>query len=292
MLLIIKSIPLSFAVLVRMIIPTIGILFLVTLTVLVLGPLTLGLAAVVAVPVMAVLIALYGIRAALELLGDRSPTDHKSLLLSACIFAVILAIAKAVTASATGALAIIFADWSMGDLVSASTYQDANRETQAAFELNLLGAFAAVTLFLSAATSALLAIPMANAARAAGRGSHGGSFFSGFGGSFVPLLLVYLVAQALQYVFGVFQIFFAFIPFLLALSGPSVFAELAEMDVTYILWGVGAASALLWLYAWTWAACALALEKSEKAARTSRSVLAHVAQTPEIDIRALRKSRG
>ncbi len=147
-----------------------------------------------------------------------------------------------------------------------------------------------VACVLLAAIYAVMAVPMASAAREAGFGAPGRGFFNGFGRSFIPLFCVLFVSIFLQFFFGLFTAAFAMLPLAMSAVSLVLTQSLPDFDPALILRGVTSAAGLLWLNSWIWSISALALLKFDNSdaqptpARPSSS-------EPAPDFRALRKSR-
>lgn len=135
-----------------------------------------------------------------------------------------------------------------------------------------------------------MAVPMASAARASGYGASDGRFFTGFGRSFIPLFCVFFVSIFLQIYFGVITFLYALVPLVISFFSLGLTQSLPDFDPDFILKGVLASAALLWLNSWLWSVSALAVLKSEPSGAPRTPARPPVADAAT-DLRALRKSR-
>ena len=289
MLIILRSFLMSFGVALRVIVPAIGIFVATAVLASLFNPISGGLAGVVSGPISTVFLGLVGVRIALAHLGDRSAADHQFIFLQAVVFALIFYFAKGIAIVASQLIALAFAGWQTGVGFSVAGIVSADQSLQTLFLLNTFAINTVVGWLLYAAVFAVLAIPFANAARSSGRGDRGHGTFFGFGRQFVPVFVVYAVSVFLQFFLGLYHFVVAIVPLVIGLILVVSNQVVPNVEWEIILRGVAASFGLLWLQAWTWSACALALKAVDKAdgGMTAKApVKAH-----DVDVRELRKSR-
>ena len=292
MTLIIDSLLLSFGVCLRMILPTILISMASIVVWFILGLVTLGLANHVSGPVTTVFISLFGMRVALAMKGDLRRTDFKTLALYSIIFGVLFTVALATMAVVASIVSLMFTLWQLGEPMSLSALTEAAENAPLGFAFLTLGSDLILIYALIAAGYTTVAIPMASAARAAGQGAPSRGFFFGFGRNFLPLLCVFVLAVLLQFFFDLFTVIYAELPLVLSVVSLIITGELPDFDLVFILKGLAAGAALLWINAWMWSASALALLQFDNSDTAQTSPRAKSDTTePAPDIRALRKSR-
>ena len=288
--LIFKSFIMSFGLTGRMILPSIGIVIVSALLTGVLNSFTGGFASVLSEPVTSAFITLFGIRVALTMMGNTSRTEYKILMLYAFLYGVAFFIASAVILIVSVGFAMLYASWQTGSGMTLYDVRNAMRSVEPNFAAFAISAKMLVFLTLTASVNALMAIPVANAARAAGSGAMGAGFFKGFGRSFIPLFSVFWIVMFLQFFFGILAFFFALAP-LFMLTFTFLFTQsLPDIDLWFVVTGLAAGLGLLFLNCWTYAAAAVALgENSEAIAK--KSAPPTPPRPTEMDIRSLRKSR-
>ncbi len=86
---------------------------------------TAGYADYVSGPIPAPFISLFGIRVALSLLGDPRRTGYDSLALYSVLYGVFILIAKGGVLLLSDVVAVIYADWSLGDAISLRNFKSA-----------------------------------------------------------------------------------------------------------------------------------------------------------------------
>lgn len=288
--LIFKSFIMSFGLTGRMILPSIGIVIVSALLTGVLNSFTGGFASVLSEPVTSAFITLFGIRVALTMMGNTSRTEYKILMLYAFLYGVAFFIASAVILIVSVGFAMLYASWQTGSGMTLYDVRNAMRSVEPNFAAFAISAKMLVFLTLTASVNALMAIPVANAARAAGSGAMGAGFFKGFGRSFIPLFSVFWIVMFLQFFFGILAFFFALAP-LFMLTFTFLFTQsLPDIDLWFVVTGLAAGLGLLFLNCWTYAAAAVALgENSEAIAK--KSAPPTPPRPTQMDIRSLRKSR-
>lgn len=293
MTLILKSFIQSFGVFARMILPVLGIFVASILFWTVANMITLGFAQYVSTPVTAAFIALFGMRVALSMKGDKDGTDLKFLVLYAVVFGVILMIAKGAMVFMANGIAILATEWNLSELGSFRTLADAEQAVQTAFVLHAVSLKTVLSVILLAAVPALMAVPMAAAARSAGVGASEKGFFWGFGRCFIPLYLICLITYVPQFVFGLISSFIGFLAVIAAffsiLNGSFDFNP---DQMLLMLKGLGACAALLWLNAWVWSASVLAYKQIQGEAPKNPAPLQQESAAAPMDLRALRKQRA
>jgi hypothetical protein len=288
--LITKSFLLSFGVLGRMFLPIIAIVIASSIVWGLLSYITAGYAGYVSGPITATFISLFGIRVALSLMGDHRRTGYDSLALYAVLYGVFMLIAKGGVLLLSNVAAVIYADWSLGDAISLRTFKNAEESLQFLFAFQALSAKAIVSLLAYTAVYVVMAVPLANAARAASQGATSVGFFNGFGRSFVPLFCIFGVVFFLQFFFGLFTFFLAIVPLFLSVISLVVFQTVPNIDLDTVLNGVAASAGLLWLNSWVWAASAVALVQGDENSPLPREV-SPPQEAKTVDLKALRKSR-
>lgn len=288
--LIFKSFIMSFGLTGRMILPSIGIVIVSALLTGVLNSFTGGFASVLSEPVTSAFITLFGIRVALTMMGNTNRTEYKILMLYAFLYGVAFFIASAVILIVSVGFAMLYASWQTGSGMTLYDVRNAMRSVEPNFAAFAISAKMLVFLTLTASVNALMAIPVANAARAAGSGAMGAGFFKGFGRSFIPLFSVFWIVMFLQFFFGILAFFFALAP-LFMLTFTFLFTQsLPDIDLWFVVTGLAAGLGLLFLNCWTYAAAAVALgENSEAIAK--KSAPPTPPRPTQMDIRSLRKSR-
>lgn len=288
--LIIKSFIMSFGLTGRMILPSIGIFIVSMLVSGVLSTFTGGLAGILSVPVTSAFFALFGIRVALSMKGNHSRTEYKILTLYAFLYGIGFLIATGLIALLTAGTALLYASWQTGTGFSVTDYLRTSSPMQPDFAFHTVSAEMVVTLLLAAAVNALMAVPVASAARAAGSGAMSAGFFQGFGRSFVPMFCIFALVSVLQYFFGIFTLLFALAPIMMSVVTFVFSGSLPDIDLWVVLSGIAASVGYLWMNCWTYAAAALALgENSEAIAK--KSAPPTPPRPTQMDIRSLRKSR-
>ena len=293
MTLILTSFIQSFGVFARMILPVLGIFVASILFWAVANMITLGYVQHISTPVTAAFIALFGMRVALSMKGDKGGTDLKFLVLYAVVFGIILMIAKGLMVLLAYGIAILATEFNLSDLGSFRTLADAEETVQGAFVLHAFSLLTVLSVIFLAAVLAAFAITMAAAARAAGVGASEKGFFWGFGRCFIPLFLICLITYVPQFVFGIISSLFAFIAVLVAFT--SILNGSVEFNpdqLLSMLKGLGACAALLWLNAWVWSASALAYLSIEGETPKKATPLQDEAAAAPMDLRALRKQRA
>jgi len=259
MLIILRSIPLSFGVAFSMILPAVGIYVAAGFLSMFFNTITGGLASAVSGPIAAAFLALYGIRVAQRHLGDNSKTDFQFLFLYAMMFAVILFLAKGIAVTSSYGIAHIFVDWQSGGALSLLNFTNADGALQRSLAFGSVGVLGVSVLVLTASAMAILAVPMANAARSAGQGARDCGIFFGPGKQFIPLFCIFAVVLFVQFFVGLIHFLLATVPLLLALFSLIVFQTLPDFD--------------------------------EKSTPRTVPLQESALQTPDVDIRALRKAR-
>ena len=306
MLIIIKSIPLSILVTLRMIIPIILIFIASTALSLILGIFTLGVSGLIIPPATTAFIALYGMYVALELLGKRGLIDWRVMINYSIAFGVILGLLKVIGLFAIQYLSIFAAQQSLGLNVSLHSLQTADESLQSAFTFSLISILALLSLTFLSALQATFAVPMAAAANSAFQKSHSFSLGEVFGKSFLPLFLIAVVTLFLQLffeIFGAFAFLFGTIVFQIAVFAELVSNSLSDSGVAGLvdlfslinpkatLIGIASILAVLWLKAWFWSAAALAFTKHEKVGTKYKTLASQPPAVTPQDLRSLRKAR-
>jgi len=288
--LIAKSFILSFGVFGRMIFPILAIFVVSSIVWSLLNIASGGYAGYLSGPFTAVFISLFGIRTALSLMGDNRRTDYPSLIVFSVLYGIFFFIAKGGALMLSDFAAVFYADWKLDEAISLRNFANAEASLQRAFAFHALSAKAVVSLVLYTAVYVIMAVPLANAARAAGRGAMDAGFFKGAGRSFIPLFCIFALSFFLQFFFGLFTFLFAIIPLFLSVVSIVINQTIPDYDFAVILNGIAASAGLLWLHSWIWAASAVALMKREQSSERRRTAALSQVMTTA-DIRALRKSR-
>jgi len=236
-------------------------------------------------------ITLYGIRMALELKGDRRRTDLgililKSVLYGGFIFALISALIWLVSL-----VTAVYAAWQLGDHLSLLTIKDATRDAVFAFTFLWLGSKIAVSIVVLAIVNAVMAVPLANAARTSGQGVSDNGFFFGIGRRFIPLFLIFFLSFFPQLYFQFFGFVYAIAPLFFSIFSFVFFQSIPEFDPEVILKGLAASAGVPWLSSWTWSAAALALLSLDGDEPARKEPEPSPEPVSSSDIRALRKSR-
>ncbi len=291
MALIYKSFVLSFSVLGRMIWPLLGVFVVATVIWGILSMLSLGYSDVISGPITATFIALMGMRAAFSVLGDNSKTSYDILALYAVLYGLVLMIAKAGAVLVSNFSAVIFADWQLGTAVSVQNLVNAERALQSGFALYAISANIVFTFVLYTLVHVAMAVPLASAACRAGHRSKHTGFFHGFGRKFIPLFCVFTLTFFLQFFFNLISAFFALLMLFGSFVAMIFFQTVPDFDPEFIITGVLAGLGLIWLHAWGWTASAMALIDSDQAMSEKQTKVQAFNPTPELDLRALRKSR-
>ncbi|WP_300069196.1 hypothetical protein [uncultured Ruegeria sp.] len=290
MTIILKSIPLSFSVFVRMIFPVILISVASMLVSVILNIVTLGLAGYISGPVTAVFISLFGIRVALAIKGDLRRTDLTTLALNSLLYGVFFMVALGGLAVFANIVAVLFSLWTLGEPISLTALRDAAEPIKISFAFLAVGVKVVLAYILLAVAYAVMAVPMASAARGSGQGAPSKGFFNGFGRSFIPLFCVFFVSIFLQFFFDVLTSLFAIFPLILSVVSLVLTQSLPSFDLETILKGIASGAALLWLNSWIWSVAALALLKFD-GNETPRAPVSSPETETATDIRGLRKSR-
>ncbi|MBO9411746.1 MULTISPECIES: hypothetical protein [unclassified Ruegeria] len=286
MTLILRSLLLSVPLSLRMIFPVLIVFVLCVPVWFGLGIVTLGLSQYISEGITTAFISMIGIRAALALTGDRHRTDFKNLIAFAILYGLFFIAVLAVMNVITSYAAVGFSLWKIGEPLSLSALQSFTEDELFAFGIyTLLGKVVVSTITVSV-VYALMAVPLANAARAAGHGLSSPGFFNGFGRSFIPLFCVFFLSIFPIFYFELLSFLYALLPLILSVVSFIFTQTLPEFELEFILKGVASLAALLWLNAWIWSITALALLKfddknTQRSRRADRSAELH----------ALRKSR-
>ncbi|WP_171176835.1 hypothetical protein [Ruegeria sp. HKCCD8929] len=288
--LIVKSFTLSFGVFGRMILPILAIMVVSSILWGLLNLVSGGYLSFLSGPITATFIGLFGIRTALALMGDNRRTEYEILILYSVLYGVFLLIAKGGALLLSDIAAVAYADWRLGDAVSFRNFLNAEKSLQLAFGFYALSAKAVVSLVMYTSVCVVMAVPLASAARAAGRGTTSAGFFAGAGRSFIPLFCIFAVSFFLQFFFELFTSLFAMIPLLLSVISVVFSQTIPDFDLDALLKGAAASAGLLWLHSWIWAASAVALVKADQSSEQQLTAAPAQAATT-IDMRALRKSR-
>lgn len=288
--LVIKSFTLSFGVFGRMILPILAITVVSSIVWSLLNLISGGYANYLSGPITAAFISLFGIRAALSLMGDNRRTEYESLILYSVLYGVFLLIAKGAALMLSDLAAVVYADWKLGDALSFRNFVNAEESLQFSFAFYALSAKAVVSLVIYTAVHVVMAVPLANAARAAGSGAMSAGFFKGAGRSFIPLFCIFFVPFFLQFFFGLFTFLFAIIPLFLSVISIVFFQEIPDIELDMLLPGIAASAGLLWLHSWVWAASAIALVNSDQSSEQQRTTASTQAAV-KTDMRAWRKAR-
>lgn len=165
--LIIKSFTLSFGVFGRMMLPILAIMVISTIVWSLLGLVSGGYASYLSGPITAAFISLFGIRAALSLIGDNRRTDYQTLILYSVLYGIFLFVAKGGALMLSDFAAVLYADWKFDGAISLRNFANAEKSLQFAFAFHALSAKTVVSLVMYTAVYVVMAVPLANAARAA-----------------------------------------------------------------------------------------------------------------------------
>lgn len=252
MMLILNSLVLSVGVTLRMIVPVlvIGLGSIIVWTVL--GIFTFGFAGLISEPITTAFFTLFGIRAALELKGEKRHTDYRAMALYSVMYGLFFAVALTVISLIVNLAAIAFGLWQVGEPFSWAAIEEATKATKVAFAFIAVGSKLILMCIVLAAFYAAMAVPMASAAQSAGKRAPSHAFFNGFGRSFVPLFCVFFISTFLQLYFGFFAALYASIPILTSVVSIFTTQSLPNFDIEIIVRGVAACGGLLWLNAWLW----------------------------------------
>lgn len=274
-----------------MILPVLAVFIVTTVVWGLLSSVTGGYLAHVSGPITATLISLIGIRAALTLLGEGDRISYDILILNAVLLSIFMLVAKATAMILVDVVALTFAGWQTGTGLQFLRLANAEQEITRDFAVNAIGVKAILGLAMVSMVSALMAVPIASQARAAGAGTHSSHLFHGFGASFFPLFCVVAVSFFLQFFFSMLTTLHAVIPLVLSIFSLVFSQAIPNVDLELVLKGAGASFALLWLHSWVWSASALALKQLDGAEMPKPKQETPNATTTTMDLRALRKSR-
>jgi len=296
---------LSIGVAARMIMPLFVIAIASMLVWTILGVLSLGLTNYISTPVTMTFISLYGMRIALEQSGERTLVDIRLLATYSVVFGILLEVIEFIALYVVGTIAVLAAQWQTGFSLADVKLQSAEESIILAFSLSTISFYAIFGLLTFVAIQVVFAVPMAAAAQSAGHGSKGNDFLEGFGSSFFALFPVYLLSFFVQFFFGLYLLIILFFgAFLLGLT--RMIDTIAEMfqseerigmelfsaiDPSVFLTSIASLFGLIWLQALVWSGAALALKKHQGRPAKVSKAKQQKAQAPQIDIRALRKSR-
>ena len=270
----------------------IGIMLLSVIFWLIVGIFTLGLSSLVSGSVTAAFISLIGIRAALSCKKELPRAEWNMLAAYSGIYGILLGIAKMVAVTLALSIAIFLTEWNLGDVKTVFSIEDAEERVQIAFAVQAISLNAILSLIFISLVPAAMAVPMAAAAQSISKGAQGSRLFEGFGSSFLPLLLIFMVYYFFMFFFKIFAVLFLTFPLLLLRAYTSAIAlDFSSVPVDELIPVTLAMLAFLWLNAWVWSASALAFRKYNKTAEIQKPKPAE----PEVaaqDFRALRKARG
>lgn len=290
--LIIQSFFLSFRVSGHIIIPFILIAIISMIISIPLNLISGGLAQYLLGPGLAVFYSLFGIRIALATMGDRSRPAYDSLILASLVYGVFFGIVQLCLAVMSEIAVLLYAGKTvdlMGllqDFPNLLSSQDLGAD---GFKLRI-GQVITLVFVWEVVLYAVMAVPMAGVARAAGSGTADARFFDGFGRSFIPLSIVIAISFAVTTVLGLFAAIFGLMPAVLYFIAIVTFQDLPEFDLDGLVNGIGASFAIVFAYAWVCTASALALKKADGVSKRAVRVAAAQSTIAE-DMRALRKSR-
>gem|GEM_PF-810039 len=306
MFLILKSIPLSLIVALRMIMPLIAIFVVSAIISSILGILTLGLSTLITGPATLAFIALFGMHVALDQKRQAGLLDLREMISYSVVFGLTLSLFKLIGIGAVLALSVLAAQQNLGLELSFKNLIPANENLETAFSINVLSFLGLFSLIVLAAIEALFAVPMAAAAHSAGHKFKRKSFEQGFGKSFLPLFVIAAISLFLQFFFQIFSVFilvfftFAFqITWFVETAGERISENgmdglielLGQIDPTATLIALASVFVVIWLQAWIWSAAALAfLKHNDTEIKRPVSTRQVPAVTPT-DLRALRKAR-
>jgi len=304
--LILKSLPLSIIVTLRMIMPIILIFMGSTVISLVLGILTLGFSSLIVTPATLTFITIYGTYVALDQMGKGGLIDWRLMINYSVAFGVVIGLIKMVGLFAVQFLATFTAQQHLGLNISLQSLQSADEAVQSAFVLSTLSFWAIFSLIFLASLQALFAVPMAAAAHSTYHKASSGSSIEYIGKSFLPLFLVAAITTFLLFFFKIFAVFaLIFGTFVFQISafiylaadkieesGIAGFIELFSLiDPTATLISIASILGVLWLKAWVWSVAALAFLKHEKITTKRAETANRVPAMAPQDLRALRKAR-
>ncbi|MTI01232.1 hypothetical protein [Roseibium sp. RKSG952] len=236
-------------------------------------------------------ISLFGIRVALAVKGDLRHTDFKILALNSFMYGVFFFVVVGGLVLLANAIAVLVAMWQVGVPISLDAFKNTPQSTQVAFALIAVSIKIAVVVVVLTVTYAIMAVPLANAAREAGHRTPSNGFFYGLGRSFLPLFCIFFVSFFLQFYFELLTLLFAVLPLVVSIISIVTGQALPDFDLDIILQGIAALAGLLWLNSWIWSASALALLKFDGSPEAQRKPVQPTGPETETDIRALRKSR-
>ena len=306
MFLILKSIPLSLFVALRMIIPLIAIFVVSTIISTILAVLTFGLSAFITGPATLAFIALFGMHVALDQKRQAGLLDLREMINHSVVFGVTLSLFKLIGIGAVLALSVLVAQQNLGLELSFKNLIPANENPETAFTINVLSFLGLFSLIVLAAIEALFAVPMAAAAHSAGHKFKRKSFEQGFRKSFLPLFVIAAISLFLQFFFQIFSVFilvfftFAFqITWFVETAGERISENgmdglielLGQIDPTATLIAVATIFVAIWLQAWVWSAAALAFLKHNDTTTKPRAPTRQAPTIAPTDLRALRKAR-
>lgn len=289
MLLFINSIMLAPLVALRMILPLVAIFLASAVVWPIANIFMLGYADHIIGPVTSAFITLYGIRAALELKGDKRGVELTTLATYSVAFGVIFLVLKTIVGVAA---MLVLASMSQVTFsfegLSLQTLTNIQSTAQSAFdEVGLPWNLVVLTPFLIT-VPVLFAVPMAAVAQSCGRGAASSGLFWGIGKSALPLFIIFFVSYALQFYFGLITLLFmwltgALVWLMTIVSAP----ETLTFDFNLIFFGLVHFAGYMCAQAWLWSAAALAFVNAKGHEQPAPAEPALQA----VDLRALRKSR-
>lgn len=288
---IIKSFTLSFGVAGRMILPVLAVFVASSVIFGLMNGISGGLVSYISGPITATCITLLGIRAALSLIGDHDQIGYEVLSLYSVIYGIFMLVATGAAVAFSDLTALVYADWQLGQGFALDSLLNAEKSLQFAFAYHALSAKAVVGLVVYTAVYAVMAVPLASAARATGRGAMSAGFFNGFGRSFIPLFIIFAISFFLQFFFNFLTALYAVFPLLLSVVSLVLTQSLPDFELNIILRGLAASAGLLWLHSWIWAASAVALLKNEQTIKHKPDAAPASDVAPAPNMRALRKAR-
>ena len=272
--LLVKSFFLSFGVFGRMILPMIAISAVSGIVWGMLSAVTGGYASILSGPITAAFTSLFGIRAALSLMGDHRRPGYQILTLYSILFGIFFIIAKNVAIVIPDFVTAIYTHWKYGEAISLTSFVNTDKLLMSAIGYQELTLQAVVSFVIYVAICVIMVVPLASVARSAGRGAKSAGFFDGAGRSFIPLFCIFSVSIFFQFFFGLLSVLMVSLPIALALLSMLITQSLPDLDHIRILQGLAVSGGLLWLQSWTWAAAALALVKNEKITEQQHSAAA------------------
>ena len=284
-----KSFIFSFGVAGRMILPILAVFVASSLLFGLLNGISGGLVSYVSGPITATCITLLGIRAAFSLMGDSDKIEYETLSLYSVMYGLFLLVATGVAVALSDFAAFVYADWQLGHGITLDSLLNAEKSLQFSFAYHALSAKAVVGLLGYTAIYAAMAVPLASAARASGRGAMSERFFNGFGRSFIPLFCIFAISFFFQFFFNLFAALLGVIPLLLSVVSLVLTQSLPDFELSFVLKGLAASLGLLWLHSWVWTASAVALLESDQNPKLRDNAEPDVVPAP--NLRALRKSR-